>query len=509
MNTAMKALGRRDGQLPYRGAVLLSAAGLVFGGCNISADEQVTVPEVDTLPLVLDGDFSEWDDSRLGVEDPSGDGAAQGVDFGTVQIANDRDYLYLTVDLGIEVALNEERTFTIYIDTDGDPSTGIKVEDLGVELTWDVGRQEGVHWVDGERKNVQTRNLNFRAAPTVDAQRFEIALSLSAEPSEGNPIFIGKPMDIVLRDTSRSDGDRVPDTGAVRFAVDPAAATVEPISFERGSGVDIRIISYNVERPGFEDDAVHDEFERIFQAVQPDIILLQEQDYAGLARTLIGQWLPPGNGTWYMDSLTDKVTLSRLPFREDWPTSRGQLNERILPNLVDLGEGRSIALFNAHLSCCEDEIARQREADSFVSFLREQRFDEGTLDANTPFLMAGDLNLVMKQQPLNTLMGGEIVYTAFGDSMAPDWDGTWLSDALPRHSHQGMSYTWRSDYSYYWPGRLDFGLYTDSVMTLEKAFVIDTESMDSATLEREGLLKKDTKNASDHLPIVFDFSLQR
>ena len=70
-----------------------------------------------------------------------------------------------------------------------------------------------------------------------------------------------------------------------------------------------------------------------------------------------------------------------------------------------------------------------------------------------------------------------------------------------------MAYTWRHDNSEYPPGRLDFIFYTNSVMSTTKSFTLQTEIMSDERLENYGLLSNDTKNASDHFPVVADFEL--
>jgi endonuclease/exonuclease/phosphatase family metal-dependent hydrolase len=332
-----------------------------------------------------------------------------------------------------------------------------------------------------------------------------LAFGRDAQPYQDSLLFPSNELSVVLRDTSVADGDRAPDAGALDYVFREDSPDLEALGFNRSSRTQVRILSYNVERPGFEQESVRDEFERIFQAVQPDVIHLQEQDDSGLARTLINDWLPLDDENWAMHSMTDKVTLSRLPFVSNWPADRGPLDERILATAIELDGGQRLGLFNVHLTCCDDEVSRQREADSFIAFIREDRLSaDPSLGVDMPFVLIGDLNLVATRAPLDTLMKGEIVYSAFGDDFAPDWDGGALGDAVPRHTHQGMTYTWRSDFSSYWPGRLDFVLYTDSVLEVDKAFVVETPSIPQDVLDSLSLGENDTARASDHLPVVVD-----
>ena len=95
----------------------------------------------------------------------------------------------------------------------------------------------------------------------------------------------------------------------------------------------------------------------------------------------------------------------------------------------------------------------------------------------------------------------------YGPSHAPDWDGTPLADLVSHQTERRMAYTWRSDGGEYWPGRLDFVIYTDSALTVEHHFVLHTGEMSEDALESHGLHADDCAQASDHLPHVVDFSL--
>ena len=103
------------------------------------------------------------------------------------------------------------------------------------------------------------------------------------------------------------------------------------------------------------------------------------------------------------------------------------------------------------------------------------------------------------------LDGNIIDEDTYGSDSPPDWDGSNLADSHPRHNAQLADYTWRADNSQYAPGRLDFVLYTDSVIREAKSFVLDTQDMNSADLATHGMLRQDCADASDHLPLVVDF----
>ena len=50
-------------------------------------------------------------------------------------------------------------------------------------------------------------------------------------------------------------------------------------------------------------------------------------------------------------------------------------------------------------------------------------------------------------------------------------------------------------------------LYSDAVIDQEHAFVLETETLPEEVLEEFGLMQGDTYAASDHLPVVMDFSV--
>jgi endonuclease/exonuclease/phosphatase family metal-dependent hydrolase len=239
--------------------------------------------------------------------------------------------------------------------------------------------------------------------------------------------------------------------------------------------------------------------------------------------------LPPGEGeTWHAHSGEDNVIAARFGLRM-------RDSERVIPGtgtgfghavaLVDLPDAayaQDLYLVCAHFKSQGGQTnieARQTHADAIVHWIRDLQTPGGTVDlpARTPIVVLGDLN-VYDTDPayhLTTLLTGDIVNEAdYGPDTPPDWDGTPLADALPRHNGAGEEiYTWRDDTQPYNPGALDRILYTDSVLSVDHAFVLNTMTMAEVDLAAAGLETGDvlldpSTGHYDHLPLVVDIALR-
>ena len=81
-----------------------------------------------------------------------------------------------------------------------------------------------------------------------------------------------------------------------------------------------------------------------------------------------------------------------------------------------------------------------------------------------------------------------------------------MQDSKPRTTNFPASFTWQDYTSSFPPGRLDYIIYTGSVIDLVNSFVLNTMKMSQSELNESGLEQNDTELASDHLPVVCDFS---
>jgi endonuclease/exonuclease/phosphatase family metal-dependent hydrolase len=273
-------------------------------------------------------------------------------------------------------------------------------------------------------------------------------------------------------------------------------------------------------------------FARLVAAAQPDVVCLQEinpeRDPAETASLLQAALDPPVGQTWTATGARDSLIASRFPVLEDGyvlvvPAFPQELAQAAA--LIDLPDGQFGAL-NLYVVCAHfkasggtyDILLRQRQADVIMRQVGDALTPGGILDlpASTPILILGDFNIYTTDPAnhLTTLLTGDIKNeNSYGPDVSPDWDGTSLADVLPSHNDLGQwHYTWRNDAAPQEPGILDRILYTDSVLTLEHAFVFNTTLMTAGALTAAGVREADVMlNAQtgvfDHLPVVADVRL--
>ena len=312
---------------------------------------------------------------------------------------------------------------------------------------------------------------------------------------------------------------------------------------DRQQATDLRVVSYNVLRDTIFPDV--DAFQavkfiRVVQALDPDVLNLQEiySSYSAADVVALLNGIAPlsGGATWFAHKGGDNVIASKYPLSLKATNTIPRKDGTALA-LVDLPDNRyeaDLYVMNNHFTCCNSmeppepleprERSRQQEADALVNWMRDARTIGEFIDLpyGTPMLVVGDLNIINDPDildPLGTLLGGDIYYEeTYGADSPPDWDGTSLSDAHPLHNGSGPDdYTWRSDIpefdgNIYPPGRLDYILYTDSVIQEANKFVLNTVDMTTAERLATGLqtydITVDLVGARyDHLPVVVDFRI--
>lgn len=304
----------------------------------------------------------------------------------------------------------------------------------------------------------------------------------------------------------------------------------------------IRVMSYNVNWDSiFPDDDPQnhdfrafnrvDSFRRILRAIKPDVVCLQEINDRRKPSELaayIAQTAGDPDGTWQAVHQRDDVIASRFDLlAKGYELHTGSVLASLgqAAALVDLPDP-SFATTDLYMICSHfksggglaDISLRQRQADVIMAQVRDFETPGGNLDlpAETPFVILGDFNAYDTDPALHvrTLTTGDIGNeSSYGVDLRPDWDGTSLEDAMPSHNGQGVEfYTWRDDADPFDPWPLDRVFYSDSVLQIQNAFVLDTTTLGDDVLSAHGLLRDDVVLDSqsgnyDHLPIVVDFQL--
>ena len=311
-------------------------------------------------------------------------------------------------------------------------------------------------------------------------------------------------------------------------------------AFYEKSPSDVRVMSWNVKQNSIlpPDGVRQESFARIVRAIDPDVIALQEvmwPDLDAILVQLMNQYIPLEHGrSWHVHTVSDNALISRYPIRwrggepaVSYPLPRlglprfhyGFASAVIdLPNSVGGTDLLAVALHNKSGGNEQDVRLRQIHSDAIVSWMRDVR-DSARKDAivkGTPIVILGDMNVVPDAsiQPFNTLLSGDIVdEEAFGADFRIDWDGTDMADARPSHNALDSEYyTWRNDHLHFQPSALDRIIFTDSVMSLRRRFVLNTMSLSADDLARLGLQQSDSLYGGDpdyydHLPLVADFSI--
>ena len=461
-------------------------------------------------PITIDGLFDDWAEVDVSYSDSQGDGAD--ADFADIKITYDNDFLfiYFNVHDG-EYLMQDWNEFHLYIDADNDTTTGYYINGIGAELDWLFGDRSGSYYIMDGIIDIYQNDLTLRMAPTITNHEFEICISRNSNvlTMDGTQVLVeGK---VILTDTGQN-ADQIPDeNGGISFSIgEDYIMPPTPITFDKRDETDIRLVTHNVWNSSLLDPNYEVYFQRIYQALDPDIVALQEMyENTNQLHSLFNDWFP--DEQWYVSSqFRDNIIISKYPvLEEDYFTSSERTMVAMLNTEDDLGS--NLMIFNAHLACCNNDESRQYDADEFVSNWRDWRENDNgpfTLTEGTPFVYVGDFNLVGYRQQLTTFTEGDIEdENTFGDDYNLDWDNTSIADLFSRHSHIRMGYTWRWDNSSFSPGKLDYVLYTDSVLDTSKHFVFNTLTMDSASLAEYGLEAMDSYNSSDHSPRVLDIKI--
>jgi len=320
-------------------------------------------------PITIDGLFDDWAEVPLAYEDPQGDGMS--LDFADFKITYDNEFLFIYFSLHYgETLLQDNNAIHLYIDADDDTSTGTPYNGIGAELDWEFGQRSGTHYYMDGIMSIYQDELLLRMAPTITSDQFEIAISRTSTAlhSEFSDVLLqGK---IVLAE-SPPNSDYVPNEhGGIQFSIgEDYIQPAMPISFDKNDQSDIRLVTHNVWNSSMMDPNYQEHFRRIYQALDPDIVALQEMyDNTNQLHSLFNSWFP--NEQWYVSSqFRDNIIISKYPvLQQGFFTTSERTMVALLNTEDDLG--KNLIIFNSHLSCCGNNDSRQYDADEFVSHWR-------------------------------------------------------------------------------------------------------------------------------------------
>jgi len=450
-------------------------------------------------PIVIDGLFDDWQEVPVTITDPEGDYNYD--DWAELKITNDDDFIFFKISLHSEETLLQNwNNFYLYIDADRDSLTGHPFRGMGAELSWHFGYRTGQYFEQDGIIDLWQNDITLRQAPTVTSTEFEIAIARGS-------FVLSDPDSIAVIFSSFYDtGDYMPDSwGGIVYQLDTTVVgPAEPILLEKTG---TRLVTYNTLYTGILEPDRQPKFQRIIQALDPDIIALQEHSEWNEIGDIISSWFP--EDTWYQGyTFRDLVVLSKYPI-----INQANLisSERTMCALLQTDDPINpyLLILNSHFSCCDNDDDRQEQVDELVQVLREWRLnDNGPFDLpeGTPMFHVGDFNFVGYREQIETVTAGNIQDEGnYGSDFPLDWDGTAITDLFSRQTHKRMAYTWRSDGSSFNPGKLDYVLYTDSNLSILNHFVLNTLAMPDSILNEWELEAEDTNEASDHLPRIVDF----
>lgn len=456
-------------------------------------------------PHVLDGRFDDWAGVAPAHEDDAGMIRA-------VRVSEDPHFVHLQIDLDAPrtlQGLSEE--LRIELNLDGRDSTGFTGLD-GLEGTdgivafspLDGGKgtsRSGSAVFGADRTGATVERtadvLGVVALPTHGSRRFEIRLDrLPAFRRDGFQVQVIARTADGITDKSpviEHEFDTKDATRPREVVIDPA----EPIADGR-----YRVMSWNGEygalfkNPG--------PFARTFEAMNPDIVFLQElpgdTTTAALARwfdRLDGDrsWTAAVSGQHLLVGVVTPHTYESVPelARVMASDPRGTKREiRAVGGLVTIGTERILAV-SVHLKCCgrmgssEDE-KRGSEVEAIREAVREatRRLQPDSV------VIGGDLNLVGTPAVLERLCEGLAT------------DGSDLVVADPMRPAGDANTTWEKAGQAFVPGRLDFIL-ASSNATVERAVVLDTRQMTDRWRRRHSI---PLEAPSDHLAIAVDLACE-
>lgn len=440
--------------------------------------------------ITIDGKFNDWENIPVIHSDPFGDGSKVEIDLQRIKITDDDRFVYIYFETTNEISLQNTADLGLFIDLDSNPNTGEKINDIGADLLWYFKRKEGEYKLEAN-DNISHPDIGLFPAPTISSSRFEIAISKEKIIDEKS-IFPNEEIKFVLKDKF----DTAPDQTSITYEFTNTNRKYDDIRFDKPPYADFRIVSYNILFDNPFKYPASKSFKKIFKTFDADIILLQEmydhtaKDVKKLIDELtdtefIVEKLEPDLVLISKYQIIDKFELDgSAAFYLDTP-------DEIVPEFL---------IVNAHLKCCNYDYVRLKQTNQLMNYIDLLKTGR-QIRTNTPIVIAGDMNFVGTGEQLDMLLNGN-------RKGEPDWDKSSFRDVLAPVPNMPIKFTWLDTESNYSPGRLDFMIYSDSVLKVVNKFVLFTKYMNMEDLNKLGLESEDSQKSSDHYPLVIDFKIK-
>ncbi len=459
--------------------------------------------------ILIDEDFSDWQPSFLKA-DAVGGNQSGNLDLQKLWLTDDKDFLYIRLDLDREIKLQEDNKLGIQLDIDNNVNTGFKANGIGAELSIYFGDRDIFLNIGNVNQIITHEKIDLVSLPSVSSSKWEFRVRKS-NVINNIAVNMANKISVVAVDRLTSGGDKLPTTtgGFVYQMSNNTAPSTLPYSLKKLVANHTRVMSYNSELDGLFDVVRGPIQKRIIKAANPDIICIQEiynhtlQEVIAVMNATIP--LPNGKSWQGFKTNPDNVTLTRQ-VAEDSENLNGN-NISLL--YLDAQKNQPIVIFNNHLPCCLKDDERQMEIDANLKRHRDMKANGGNTfnyPKNTPTIMLGDMNMVGLSQQQKSFKTGDIVNEAtYGKDYKMDWDNSDFEDAKPFVPNSLTTYTWFSEGNGYMAGRLDYMFYSGSVMSIKNSFIFETATLDAASLQANNLLQFDSRNAADHIPVIVDF----
>jgi hypothetical protein len=450
------------------------ATGLVLaGGCALAAVDQP----------VIDGDFADWA-AITGILDPAGDTSTPGVDFLELKTFAGTHELLVYVRVAEAVDWRQVPV-RLFVDADGDASTGVPLGRIGYEYDWSFESGYGSGNSYSPTGSLVVRmgkgTLLSAGAPIEPSTEFEFAIPY---PRIANGT--GRPTNVRLAFYAFQSQDRIPaflDTYEVAIpAHQPAARFAD--DWQKISDQDIRIVTWNVYQDGpFDPTKDESVFGRQLAALNPEIIHFQEL-YAATTpgvRAFLQRWIPaPPGRFWFVAKRHDCITASLFPITRNWFIDNNLIVE------IDTSAvwGTRSIMVNAHTPCCENEAGRITETTTMLRWI-ESAWESGILTAETPLLLIGDFNTGTATPEIMSMRIGR--FPSGSNRLVPlTGDGSPLADLSPVQIESRETYTWRGSMTGS-GGRLDYIYYPHTQLWPSQSFVLAIENLSEASRQRFNL----------------------